>query len=130
MAKGKNETVEDYTARAVQFKKDFFRTKEEIKQPEFVRKWRQGFGIILAPINLAIDDLLQDPPMWRDDVPLFQLMETAKGAKLRLQSQILQTQIIIQHLHSQHHLNNPPKHQIFHKTSVLLKLGIGMSRKP
>ena len=79
MAKGKNETVEDYTARAVQFKKDLFGTEKEIKQPEFVRKWRQGFGTILAPINLAIDDLLQDPPMWRDDVPLFQLMETAKG---------------------------------------------------
>ena len=64
MAKGKNESVEDYTARAVQFKKYLYGTEKEIKQPEFVRKWRQGFGIILAPINLAIDDLLQDPPMW------------------------------------------------------------------
>ena len=32
-----------------------------------------------CPINLAIDDLSQDLPQWRDDVPLFQLMETAKG---------------------------------------------------
>ena len=38
MAKGKNETVEDYTARVVQFKKDLFGTEKEIKQPEFVRK--------------------------------------------------------------------------------------------
>ena len=63
----------------MQFKNDLFGTEKEIKQPEFVRKRRQGFGIIIAPINLAIDDLLQGPPMWRDDVPLFQQMETAKG---------------------------------------------------
>ena len=41
MAKGKNESVEDYTARAVQFKKNLHRTEKEILQPEFVRKWRQ-----------------------------------------------------------------------------------------
>ena len=64
LAKGKNGSVEDYTARAVQFKKDLFGTEKEIKQPEFVRKWRQGFGTILVPINIAIDDLLQDPPIW------------------------------------------------------------------
>ena len=40
MAKGKNESVEDYTARDVQLKKDLFGTEKEIKQPEFVRKWR------------------------------------------------------------------------------------------
>ena len=38
MAKGKNESAEDYTARAVQFKKDLFGTEKEIKQPEFVHK--------------------------------------------------------------------------------------------
>ena len=52
---------------------------KEIKQLEFDRKWRQGFGTILAPTNLAIYYLSRDPPMWRDDAPLFQLMETAKG---------------------------------------------------
>ena len=34
--------------------------------PEFIRKWRQGFGEILASINLVIDELSQDPPKWRD----------------------------------------------------------------
>ena len=28
---------------------------------------------------LPIDDLSQDPPKWRDSVPLFQLMEVAKS---------------------------------------------------
>ena len=34
--------------------------------PEFIRKWRQGFGEILVSINLVIDELSQDPPKWRD----------------------------------------------------------------
>ena len=71
--------MKNYTARVVQFKKDLFGTEKEIQQPEFVRQLRQGFGSILALVNLVIDDLSQDPPKWRDDVPLFQLMETAKG---------------------------------------------------
>ena len=39
MTKGKNDTVEDYTTRAVSFKKDLHGTEKEILQPEFVRKW-------------------------------------------------------------------------------------------
>ena len=38
MAKGKNESMEDYTARAVPFKKYLFGTEKEIQQPELVRK--------------------------------------------------------------------------------------------
>ena len=54
-------------------------TDKGIIQPEFALKWRQGFGTILAPINLAINDLFQDSPKWRDDISLCQFIETVKG---------------------------------------------------
>ena len=78
MTKDKNESVEDYTARAVQLKKDLHGTEKENQRPEFIRKWRQGFGEILAPTNLVIDDLSQNHPKLREDVPLFQVSETTK----------------------------------------------------
>ena len=56
MDKGKNELVEDYTTWVVQFKKNLHGTEKEIMQPEFIRKFRQDVGEILAPIDLAIND--------------------------------------------------------------------------
>ena len=40
MAKGKNESVKDYTTRAVESKKDLHGTEKEIQRLEFIRKWR------------------------------------------------------------------------------------------
>ena len=47
--------------------------------PRVYQELREGFGEIFANINLSIDDLSHDPPKWRDGVPLFRLMETAKS---------------------------------------------------
>ena len=51
MSKGGNEDVEDYAARAVQFKNHLHGTENELQLSEFVRKWREGFGKIFALIN-------------------------------------------------------------------------------
>ena len=51
MPKGGNEAVEDYAARAVQFKSHLHGTENELQRSEFVRKWREGFGKIFALIN-------------------------------------------------------------------------------
>ena len=56
MTKGTNQLVKDYTVNAAQFNKDLQDTEKEVFTPEFIKKWKQGFGEILAPINLAIDD--------------------------------------------------------------------------
>ena len=71
MDEDSNEYLEDYTTRIVRFKKYLQGTEKELKRPEFIRKWRQGFGEIVAPINLVIYDLSQDPSKWRDDAPQF-----------------------------------------------------------
>ena len=71
MDEDSNEYLEDYTTRIVRFKKYLQGTEKELKRSEFIRKWRQGFGEILAPINLVIYDLSQDPSKWRDDAPQF-----------------------------------------------------------
>ena len=51
MAKGKNESVDDYIARVVQFKKDLHDIEKNIKHSELIRKFRQWFDEILAPIK-------------------------------------------------------------------------------
>ena len=79
IAKGEIKPIEDYITRAVQFKEDLYGTKMEIQHPEFIRKWRQRFDEILAPIKLVVDNLSQDHPKRRDYVALFQLMKTSKG---------------------------------------------------
>ena len=79
IAKGEIKSIEDYITRAVQFKEDLYGTKKETQHPEFIRKWRQRFGEILAPIKLVVDNLSQDHPKRRDYVALFQLMKTSKG---------------------------------------------------
>ena len=48
-----------------------------ITNGELVRKWRQGLGIDLAPINTAIDDLQINFPQWSSEFSMYQLMKEA-----------------------------------------------------
>ena len=79
IAPGHNESIEDYTARAVQFKIDFSDSSKNLDNEEFIRKWRQDFGVIVSPINVSIDDLHTTPPRWHNILPLYQLMATTKS---------------------------------------------------
>ena len=61
ISKGFKESLEDYTSRAFQYRLNLDNTDKSITNTEFVRKWRQGIGSIIDPINIDIDDLDQTP---------------------------------------------------------------------
>ena len=79
ISKGFKESLEDYTARAIEYRLNLDDTDKSITNTEFVRKWRQGIGYIIDPINIAIDDLDQTPAAWNENLSIFQLMGTAES---------------------------------------------------
>ena len=79
ISKGSKESLEDYTARAVEYRLNLDDTDKSITNTEFVRKWRQGIGSIIDPINIAIDDLDQTPAAWNENLSIFQLMGTVRS---------------------------------------------------
>ena len=55
--KWNKETIEDYTARAVQSRLHLADTCKSVSNEEFIRKWRIGLGTTLDQMDTVIDDL-------------------------------------------------------------------------
>ena len=70
-------SLEDYTAKALQFQSNLKGANLCITSQGIVRKWRQGLGSELSPINTTIDDLQVYLLQWSSELPMSQLMEKA-----------------------------------------------------
>ena len=72
---GLKNSLDDYTAKVVQFQSDLKDTNCCIINEELVRKQRQGLGNDFVPINTAIDDLQIYLLQWSSELLMYQLME-------------------------------------------------------
>lgn len=70
-------SIEEYTARCIQYQSELEDTTNAINTSKLVRKRRQGLGHQMNHINSTIDDLCVDLPQWLDALPMYHLMDQA-----------------------------------------------------